>query len=337
MTLYDSARQLVAPDLLAFEQELEAMLARQGEYLTDHERQLYRRGKRLRPLLLLLSAHAASATPLGQLPPKAIAAALSLELAHVGSLIHDDIVDRAPLRRGLPTIHASRGYELALIVGDLQWVMATRLMAGFVQTPSDIELMREFLEAGEVTCRGQLDEMLLAPPDDVAALIQRYYRTIDRKTGKLLSFSCEAGARLVEGMPTAVGSLQRYGALLGRAFQVMDDILDIVRPTEAAGKENLTDLRAGRLSLPLLYAMREAPASHPLHQLRLGQTLTPAELEASADLLRRGPGWLHAFADARALVAHARRQLDLMQPSPYLEALHGLAQHLVDQGFLAAG
>jgi heptaprenyl diphosphate synthase len=311
------------------------VLESQREYLSEAELAFYRGGKRLRPLLLLLSGHVGARTPLDVLPEKAIAAATSLELSHVGSLIHDDIVDRAPMRRGLPTVAASRGYELALVIGDLQWVQAARTISEHMEGAADIALMREFLETGEQTCRGQLDEMI-APRngDGGSELVRRYYRTIDRKTGRLVSFACEAGARLTDGFPSVVGGLRRFGSWLGRAFQVMDDVLDLMRPVESAGKEPLTDLRQGRLSLPLLYTLEELPEDHFLHGLTTGEPLGEPELEEGVRLLRHGDGWCRALGDARAIVARAHAELDLLPESPHRDALGAIAAHVVDQGFL---
>jgi heptaprenyl diphosphate synthase len=331
---YAEARALVARELAALDERLEEILDGQREYLTEAELALYRRGKRLRALLLLLSAHVAARPPAEVLSDKAIAAAVSLELTHVGSLIHDDIVDRAPMRRGLPTISASRGYELALVIGDLQWVQATRTMSAHVETREDILLMRDFLESGEQTCRGQLDEMLAGPADGADELVRRYFRTIDRKTGRLVSFACEGGARLVDGPPPVVGGLRRFGAWLGRAFQVMDDVLDVVRPTAAAGKQQLTDLREGRLSLPLIYALEEVADDHPLRRLLAGEALGPEQAEEGVRAVRHGGGWMRALADARAIVQRALDELTLLPGGRHREALAALASHVVDQGFL---
>ena len=330
---YDRARRLVAPELDALEARLEQVLASQREYLSDAELAFYRSGKRLRPLLLLLSAHVAGRPPRERLPAKVIAAAVSLELTHAGSLIHDDIVDAAPMRRGLPTVAASRGYELALVIGDLQWVQAARAISDHMEGADDIALMREFLEAGEQTCRGQLDEMLAAAGTG-SELVRRYYRTVDRKTGRLVSFACEAGARLAGGFPGVVGGLRRFGTWLGRAFQVMDDVLDLMRPAAAAGKEPLAYLRQGRLSLPLIYALDELDGDHFLHRLATGGRLTDAELHEGVRLLRRGDGWCRAIGDARAIVARARAELGLLPDGPHRDALDDLAAHVVGQGFL---
>lgn len=331
---YGRARALVAPELAALDERLEEILDGQREYLTDTELAFYRGGKRLRPLLLLLSAHLAARPPVEVLPEKAIAAAVSLELTHVGSLIHDDIVDRAPMRRGLPTISASRGYELALVIGDLQWVQATRTMSAHIETRDDILLMRDFLESGEQTCRGQLDEMLASPSQNGDELLRRYYRTVDRKTGRLVSFACEGGARLVDGPAPVVDGLRRFGSWLGRAFQVMDDVLDVVRPTEAAGKEALTDLREGRLSLPLIYTLESVADDHPLRALLAGERLDPDAAEEGVRAVLHGDGWMRAFSDARAIVQRARDELALLPDRPHRDALGALASHLVDQGFL---
>lgn len=331
---YDQARSLVAAELTALDTRLEDILERQREYLSDTELAFYRGGKRLRPLLVLLSAHVAARPPVEVLPEKVVAAAAAVELSHVGSLIHDDIVDRAPMRRGLPTVSASRGYELALVIGDLQWVQATRTMSAYLETGEDIALMGDFLEAGEQMCCGQLDEMLATRSYDRAELVRRYFRTVDRKTGRLVAFACEGGARLAGGLPSVVGGLRRFGGWLGRAFQIVDDVLDVVRPEAAAGKEPLTDLRQGRLSLPLLYTLKDLPVGHPLQRIVDGVPLSEEELEDGVRLVRHGDGWIRALGDARAIVVTARTELALLPDSPYRDALDALATHLVDQPFL---
>jgi heptaprenyl diphosphate synthase len=332
---YERAKALVGEDYATFEQQFDAMLASQRDYLTDAELTFYHRGKRLRPLLLMLSAHLAAQEPGQPLPGKVIASAVSVELSHVGSLIHDDIVDRASTRRGLPTISASRGYELALVIGDLQWIEAVRLLSSFVETSEDIALMREYLDAGGQTCRGQLDEMLATAQSSMGdALVRRYYRTIDRKTGRLVAFCCEGGARLMNGMPSVVGGLRRFGTLYGRAFQVMDDVLDVVRPGNAAGKEALIDLRQGRLSLPLIYQVEELPEGHFLRRVLSSEPLSAGELDSGMRLLRHGNGWIRALGDARAIAARAQTELELLPDNPYRHVLADFTAHLVNQGFL---
>lgn len=328
---YARAREILQDDLSRLEVRLSEVLESQHDYLTPAELSLFGRGKRLRPILLLLSAHIAAHPADARLEDRVVAAAVSVEIVHLGSLIHDDIVDKAPTRRGLPTIHASRGYEMAMLIGDLQFIEATRLFASFLKAESDLPLLRRFLDAGHKLCRGQIDELLTQPSSDLEALVPRYFRTVDRKTGQLITFACEAGARLASGMPTAIGTLRRFGILFGRAFQIMDDVLDVVHPSASAGKEALTDLAQGRLSLPLIYALQEFPETHRLHRVVRGEAQGPGEVERAARDLRRSNGWLRAYSDARAVAAKAAANLELLPVNRYREALMDLTRHLVNQ------
>ena len=331
---YQKAISLVKEDFGAVEHCIEKFVDEQKNYLDLEEQLFYKKGKKLRPLLFLLAAKIASSHKSHLLPEKVHAAAASIEMIHVGSLIHDDIVDKAPIRRGLPTICASRGYEIALIIGDLQWIKATRLMSDFMETKEDIQLMKRFLYTAEEVCKGQLDEMLTEPNEDINALINRYFRTIDRKTGQLIAFSCEGGARCVEGSARTIACLQRYGTLMGRAFQIMDDVFDIVKPSQNSGKEQMIDLKEGRLSLPIIYTLKELPKTHFLQKVLKKQPLSKAELKEGIAVIQNGNGWIEAASIARAISSKAIAQLMMLVDSPYREVLIDLAHFTVNQGFL---
>src|SRR5271156_2631672 len=152
---------LLRDELAAFERALAAALAAQEEYLTEVELRLYAGGKRLRPRVLMLSARAVQSGEDRRLalPDKAGRAATSLEMLHVASLVHDDIVDDADDRRGVPSVSAARGRDVALVIGDLQFVQALRCFADAVETERDMELVRMVLAVGYRICCGQLDEM----------------------------------------------------------------------------------------------------------------------------------------------------------------------------------
>ncbi len=328
---YYKAIKLVKKDFNAVLQSIDQLILDQDDYLSDTERTFYKKGKKLRPLLFLLSAKIASKGEAELLPEKVHAGAASIEMVHVGSLIHDDIIDKATTRRGLPTISASRGYEIALIIGDLQWVKSTRLMSDFMETKDDILLMKRFLQTGEEVCKGQLDEMLAEPESDFDSLVNRYYRTIDRKTGQLISFACEGGARIVSGTPYMIGNLHRFGTLIGRAFQVMDDVFDVVRPADKSGKEQLIDLKQGRLSLPILYTLKSLPSDHFLQKMLTNETFTNEELEKGLKIVKNSDGWIEAASEARGIASQAIAQLMLLPPSPYREILIELTEFTVNQ------
>ena len=192
---YEYIQQLLAEDLDRFNEKFASVLSRQKDILSENEIDLYKKGKKIRPLLLILSARMNSGDSQKELEDKVIAAAVSLEIAHIGSLIHDDIVDKAPLRRGLPTFNASKGYEFALLIGDLQIMESARVFAAFVNSADDIKLMKEYLDTGYNLCKGQIEELVNETTSwDPKIVSQRYYRIIDRKTGRLIAFACEAGA-----------------------------------------------------------------------------------------------------------------------------------------------
>ena len=332
-SVYGGARTLVDDDFARLDAKLEDVLYAQRDYLREDDVRFYHGGKQLRPLLLLLAAHACMDQDAAA-DERAIAAAASIEIIHVGSLIHDDIVDNAPLRRGLPTISASRGYETAMLLGDLQFIEAASVFASFVDGESDLDLMRTFLDTGRRLCRGQLDELLSDRGTTHDALVQRYYRTIDRKTAQLVSFACEAGARLAGAGPTAVGTMRRFGLLFGRAFQVMDDVLDVVRATEDAGKEQMIDVRRGRLSLPIIFTLDAVEETHPLRRIVNGEAVSDEDVVTALRAVERQNGWVRAWSEARAIVAKAIANLRLMPHTVYRDALEQLCAHVVDQGFL---
>jgi heptaprenyl diphosphate synthase len=333
VSVYGDARTLVAGDFARLDAKLEEVLYAQRDYLRDDDVRFYRGGKELRPLLLLLATHACMRDDTAA-DERAIAAAASIEIIHVGSLIHDDIVDNAPLRRGLPTISASRGYETAMLLGDLQFIEAASVFASFVDGESDLELMRTFLDTGRRLCRGQLDELLSDRATTHEALVQRYYRTIDRKTSQLISFACEAGARLSGAGPTAIGTMRRFGLLFGRAFQVMDDVLDVVRAAGDSGKEQMIDVRRGRLSLPIIFTLAAVEETHPLRRIVSGEVVSDDDVEIALRAVERQDGWVRAWSEARAIAAKAIANLRLMPHTVYRDALEQLAAHVVDQGFL---
>jgi len=334
LTPYDQIVELLSDDLERFNEKFSLVLEQQKDLLTENELGLYKRGKKIRPLLLMLSARMNAKDPEARLEEKVIAAAVSLEIAHIGSLIHDDIVDKAPLRRGLPTFNASRGYEFALLIGDLQIMESARVFASFVNNVEDIKLMKEYLDTGYSVCKGQIEDLVNESIEwDPKSVAQRYYRIIDRKTGRLIAFACEAGARLAEGTPSQVKAMRSFGMYMGRAFQIMDDVLDVVSPTDAAGKEIFTDLREGRLSLPIIYAMDIAPENHPIQKVVNGKEYTDEEFERACHFIKNENCHLKAYSDARVSVEEAKTELYHHRNNRYKEAMIALVNYIVDRGY----
>ncbi|MFI8373085.1 polyprenyl synthetase family protein [Pseudomonas helleri] len=321
---------LLADDLPQFRHEIELALHAQADYLTDIEYQMFKGGKKIRPIVMLLAARMiAGGAPLN---PKVYKGSASLEMLHVATLIHDDIVDEAQLRRGVPSVSAARGIKTALLVGDLQFVQALRGFAQNVETERDMGLVRLVLDTAFDICRGELDELDRTLPADIDSALARYYQTIDRKTSELFRLACHAGVELAGGRLRDARRAGFFGRSLGRAFQIMDDVLDLVEYEGSAGKENGVDLTQGRLALPVLFALQSLGQEHAIAQALRGEiTLCGEALEQAIDDLRDSGAIDRAYVHARREAYQAIFYLKGFAPSPYRSALEDLVRYVVDR------
>lgn len=329
----ERAQALIAADLARFDETLLQVLEPQRPYLTEVEYAIYGRGKKLRPLLLLLSTRLnQGGDPAEPLPLRAIKAAVSLEMLHVATLIHDDIIDKAPRRRGFPSVNAARGPDMALLIGDLQFVNAVRCFAGAVEAPEDMTLVQMVLEVGAKICTGEIDELMTDHRWSPKRLRDRYYRTIDRKTAVLFQLACETGPMLTRSRKRAVWKMGRYGRLIGRAFQMMDDLSDFVSLDDEAGKLRGTDLMQRRPTLPIIYALRELGAGSRVARIMAGEPWTPAQMQEGIGEVVRCTGFTQAYGEARAAVIDAVKALDFFPDDPFRRALADIAFQVVDRG-----
>lgn len=324
-----AAYQLLADDMMRFDETLEQALAPQQPYLSETEYELYRRGKKLRPILLLLSARLLA--PEGAvLPEKVIRAAVSLEMLHVATLIHDDIVDDAPTRRGLKTVYSARGADMAILIGDLQFVQAIRCFAGGIDTQRDMHLVQMVLDTGFQICCGEIDEMTTDPNWSPEVLERRYYRTVDRKTAVLFGLACEAGLSLMGGGSRATYAISRFGRRLGRAFQIMDDLIDLMVSEAASGKRPGADIRQRRFSLPIIYALGELDKDHKLHHIMRGGDYTDQDVADAVRDVILSKGFFRAYAAAKEAMIEGQTHLQLFPDNVYRQTLLDIANYIVD-------
>jgi geranylgeranyl pyrophosphate synthase len=239
------------PDLARL---LEATEARLAEVAAGHGEELGRRasdtlaagGKRLRPILVFLCAN-------GDDDARLVAAAAAVELLHMATLVHDDVLDRAPLRRGRPTVFAEGGRLAATATGDL---LFSRAFAELASTGSE-DAVRALSDASSALARGELMQRADAWSGDVTP--DRYIKRCRLKTASLFSASCRLGA-LFGGRPELAGAIGRFGEHVGLAFQMLDDVLDVSGPAERTGKPRGTDLLDGTTTLPLILARERDPS-----------------------------------------------------------------------------
>ncbi len=237
------------PELTRLLERTEARLAEVGsghgaELAAHADGTLSAGGKRLRPILVFMCG-AGDADEL-------VSAATAVELLHMATLVHDDVLDRAELRRGRPTVFASAGRLAATATGDL---LFSRAFAELVR-PGAEDAVRALSAASSALARGEL--MQRADAWDSGVTQERYLERCRLKTGSLFDSSCRLGA-LVGGRPDLAAALGCFGARVGIAFQMLDDVLDVSGPAERTGKPRGTDLLDGTVTLPLILGRRSDP------------------------------------------------------------------------------
>jgi geranylgeranyl pyrophosphate synthase len=234
-------------------------------------------GKRLRPLLVILAAgQPDSDGRAGTVSSEGLVrAAAAVELVHSATLVHDDVLDLAPLRRGRPTVFATAGREAATQTGDLLFARAFALLAANGRP----EEVRALSDAGSALARGEL--LQRADAFDASIPLERYLQRCELKTARLFEAACLLGA-IEAGATDAAGldALRQFGRRIGLAFQILDDILDIAGPPEKTGKHRGTDLLDGTVTLPFILARERDPE---LGALAPSDIRTPQQAEAICD------------------------------------------------------
>jgi geranylgeranyl pyrophosphate synthase len=269
-------------------------------------------GKRLRPLLVILAAGAQPPRPEGL-----IRAAAAVELVHSATLVHDDVLDLAPLRRGRPTVFATAGREAATQTGDLLFARAFALLAAN-DRPGQV---RALSDAGSALARGEL--LQRADAWDAAITLQRYLRRCELKTARLFEAACELGAIEAGEDPRA---LREFGRRIGLAFQILDDVLDVAGPAERTGKHRGTDLLDGTVTLPFILARARDPKLRALDP----RTITePEQAQAVCDRIAATGALDEARASALEHVAAAKTVVPAGLPARQRRALALVADGVV--------
>jgi heptaprenyl diphosphate synthase len=275
-------------------------------------------GKRFRPLLVLLASHFADPAAPGVVP-----AAVVVELTHLATLYHDDVMDEAQLRRGAPSANARWGNTIAILTGDFLFARASDILADLGP-----ECVRIQARTFERLVHGQIRETV--GPEDGADPLDHYLRVVADKTGSLIGTSARFGAMLSGADETTTEVLTRYGERIGVAFQLSDDLLDVVSDSGESGKTPGTDLREGVATLPTLLVRRDGDAgSARLRQLLAGP-LTDAPVHAEAlELLRAHPAMAEARATLQSWADEARQAIGPLPECPAKDALVALAEYVV--------
>ncbi|MDQ1287435.1 MAG: hypothetical protein QG622_1000 [Actinomycetota bacterium] len=326
LTLGEPALERSVRDGLAsVETRLRAAVHQADPLADDASRHLvHAGGKRVRPMLALLAAHFGDPSR-----PEILDAAVVVELTHLASLYHDDVMDSAPMRRGAPSAHQVWGNTVAILTGDLLFARASTIVAGL-----GVEAVRIQATTFERLCLGQLHETV--GPRDGEDPVAHYVQVLADKTGSLIATSARFGAMFAGCDEDVLDVLIRYGERVGVAFQLADDVIDLVSDGSVSGKTPGTDLREGVPTLPVLLVRRQAAeqkdaASRALVDLLVGDLSDDATLARTVALLREHPATERARAEAERWSAEAVTALDKLPSGPARKALQAFAEAVVDR------
>jgi len=297
----------VGPLLTQVEQRLLEIAGDSGPVLSDHATGTMKAGgKRLRPLLVVLAAGGTDGAGV-------VRGAVAVELVHAATLVHDDVLDAAALRRGRPTVVASAGRDLAVATGDVLFSKAfTELL------PSGVDAVRALGEAGSALAEGEL--LQRADAFDQTISVEHYLRRCELKTACLFVAACRLGSIEAGDHGEALSPFARD---VGLAFQILDDVLDVSGPAERTGKHRGTDLLDGTVTLPFILARARDPS------LEAPAGMTPEEAEAVCDRIAATGALQESRARALELVAQGKASLPDGLPATQRRALDLVADSVV--------
>jgi octaprenyl-diphosphate synthase len=294
--------------------EFDPAISRYAEYA------LLGNGKQLRPALVAMSAQS-----IGKLNDSHITVAVIIEMVHLATLVHDDVMDEAEIRRGRPTLGANWGNEIAVLFGDCLFAHALKLAASF-PTP---EICRAVAMATNTVCSGEI--LQTQHRRNFQFTEAEYFKVLEMKTAELFALSCDLGACLTGAPATQRASLREFGTALGTAYQLYDDCLDLFGSEAAAGKSLGTDLAKGKLTLPILRFWRKAGAADKARMQELIENWEPRSLKAVVELLCKHEALAESLDIIHRYLRQARGCVEGLPETANRSGLMGLTDYLARQ------
>ncbi|MBR3050304.1 MAG: polyprenyl synthetase family protein [Selenomonadaceae bacterium] len=310
--LNDSA----AKNLQVLEEQIRQAIA-EDSFIFEACASLFKGGKRLRPMLFLLCANSKTSCP----PEKTMPLAVALELIHTASLVHDDIIDASKKRRGVETANSKYGAQIAVLVGDYLFAKAFQLIA---ENDYGAEVSTILSKLVKNLCVGEIrqDRSLFEVPT-----LEEYYTRINLKTAIFLSSCCRLGAIVAKMDKREVENLTAYGAGLGLAFQIIDDLLDFFGDEKITGKPHGGDLKSGVITLPVIRALETSDKSSELKKI----VTSGGDVDAAIKIIRDTDAVDYCRTRAEAHIDSARVNLPLtLKPSAAL-ALEQIADFIINR------
>lgn len=309
MTNFDEIRDLISSDLERLQKIIKQSLSSNSPLLNKIvDKYLETKGKQIRPIIVVLSAKFFGA----EVSDGVLCGAASVELLHNASLIHDDVIDETKQRRGHDTINNTWDNHIAVLVGDF---FVSNALACAIRT-NDFRVISTISELGKELSTGEIDQIDVAKHHSIDE--QTYFSIINKKTASLFQSCVKVGGYSVGASDIDIANLSKFVELLGLSFQIKDDIFDYFKD-DAIGKPTGNDLREGKVTLPLIYALShtESPRREEMRRLADSDSLTTEQIETLIDFAKAEGGIEYAYATMERLRAEAR---SILEPYPDNEA-----------------
>lgn len=305
MTNFDEIRDLISSDLERLQKIIKQSLSSNSPLLNEIvDKYLETKGKQIRPIIVVLSAKFFGA----EVSDGVLCGAASVELLHNASLIHDDVIDETKQRRGHDTINNTWDNHIAVLVGDF---FVSNALACAIRT-NDFRVISTISELGKELSTGEIDQIDVAKHHSIDE--QTYFSIIGKKTASLFQSCVKVGGYSVGASDADIANLSKFVELLGLSFQIKDDIFDYFKD-DAIGKPTGNDLREGKVTLPLIYALShtDAPRHEEMRRLADSDSLTTEQIETLIDYAKAEGGIEYAYATMERLRAEAR---SILEPYP---------------------
>jgi octaprenyl-diphosphate synthase len=306
----EAVQHRLAEQIEAFDAEIAPL----AEYALTNQ------GKQLRPMLVALGAGAT-----GRVTDAHVTAAVVIEMVHLATLVHDDVIDEAQIRRSRPTLAANWGNEISVLLGDCLFAHALKLAASF-PTP---DICRAVATSTNTVCSGEILQTQREKHLNLGRA--EYFKILQMKTGELFALSCELGAFLNKAAGSLGHALRQYGLAIGTAYQIYDDCVDLFGSEDTAGKSLGSDLAKGKLTLPMLILLERASANETGQIRQWVQAWEPRHYPTVAQLLKRYRVFEASCAGVNHFLDAAQKALKILAPTESRAALLGLTDLLAQQ------
>ena len=320
----EEIRSIVSEEWSLLDQEIEKQLSSDIELINNISQYIVNSGgKRIRPLIVLLSARACGASDLDRI----VKAAAMIEFIHTATLLHDDVVDNSDSRRGIKTAHQSFGNESTILVGDFLYSRAFQIMVQI----NHMGIMEVMSDATNTIAEGEVLQLINSGNPKINK--EQYLEVIYRKTGKLFEAAMVVGGLLSNQSQTVLNTLQLFGKELGMAYQIVDDVLDYSSSFEIMGKDVGDDLAEGKVTLPMIYTLERAM---PDMQEMIGQAILNKDSKNADKIIGsiQSTGSIASSVnDAKEKTEFALHSIQSLDNSKYKTALINMAEIILHRSY----